>query len=166
MTLKSPSPPLGGSADRMSDGGVNRLPAVWAPQPAIKGLGATAMANPQTTRRMALRSRNPFQLAPIVASGPPAGAGDCCSRRSSLPGDAELWRQPPSREDSRRRQSHPVLESYCGCPSPSWTTTFAASGKTCPDKPAARPVSSASPPDRRRMASASAEREGWEREDI
>ena len=166
MTMKSPSPPLGGFADRKSDEGVNRLPAVWAPQPAIKGLGATAMANPQTTRRMALRSRNPFQLAPIVASGPPAGAGDCCSRRSSRPGDAELWRQPPSREDSRRRQSHPVLESYCGCPSPSWTTTFAASGKTCPDKPAARPVSSASPPDRRQMASASAEREEWEREDI
>merc|ERR1711872_322114 len=110
MTLKSPSPPLGGSANRMSDGGVNRLLAVWAPQPAIKGLGATAMANPQTTRRMALRSHNPYQLAPIVASGAPAGAGDCCSRRSSRPGDAELWRQLPSREDSRSRQSHPVLE--------------------------------------------------------
>ena len=68
MTMKSPSPPLGGFADRKSDEGVNRLPAVWAPQPAIKGLGATAMANPQTTRRMALRSHNPFQLAPIVAS--------------------------------------------------------------------------------------------------
>ena len=166
MTMKSPSPPLGGFADRKSDEGVNRLPAVWAPQPAIKGLGATAMANPQTTWRMALRSHNPYQLAPIVAFGAPAGAGDCCSRRSSRPGDAELWRQPPSREDSRRRQSHPVLESYCGCPSPSWTTTFAASGKTCPDKPAARPVSSASPPDRRQMASVSAEREEWERGDI
>ena len=166
MTMKSPSPPLGGFADRKSDEGVNRLPAVWAPQPAIKGLGATAMANPQTTRRMALRSRNPFQLAPIVASGPPAGAGDCCSRRSSLPGDAELWRQPPSREDSRRRQSHPVLESFCGCPSPSWTTTFAASGRIYPGRPAARPASSASPPDRRQMASVSAEREEWEREDI
>ena len=166
MTMKSPSPPLGGFADRKSDEGVNRLPAVWAPQPAIKGLGATAMANPQTTRRMALRSHNPCQLAPIVASGPPAGAGDCGSNRSSHPGDVELGRQPASREGSGSRQSHPVLESFCGRLSPSKTTTFAASGKTCPGRPAARPASSASPPDRRQMASASAEREEWEREDI
>ena len=166
MTMKSPSPPLGGFADRKSDEGVNRLPAVWAPQPAIKGLGATAMANPQTTRRMALRSHNPYQLAPDVAFGSPTGAGDCCSRRSSRPGDAELVRPPASREDLGSRQSHPALESFCGRPSPSRTTTSAAFGKTCLSRPAARPASSASPPDRRQMASASAEREEWEREDI
>ena len=166
MTLKSPSPPLGGSADRKSDEGVNRLPAVWAPQPAIKGLGATAMANPQTTRRMALRSHSQFQLAPGVAFGSPTGAGDCCSRRSSRPGDAELVRPPASREDLGSRQSHPALESVYGRLSPSKTTIFAASGRIYPDRPAARPASSASPPDRRQMASVLAEREEWERGDI
>ena len=65
MTMKSPSPPFGAPPKKMAKASstTTRLGSSTRNQ----GTKVMAEANLQTSRRMALKSRNPFQPAPNVA---------------------------------------------------------------------------------------------------